>query len=414
MPAQQISPLKKAIFSVAALMLFLFLFFIIGEVMFRIFRGAPNPLSRTTQLSQEYLFKPNSVLENRSSKHGEFSYTAHINRYGYRGADFAMPKEEGKLRVFAVGDSFTFGVGSQDNETIPYLIEENLKQQGLNTEVVNAGIGHASPLRHVVNFRNIHFKYGPDVVLLLLDMTDIQDDWRQERYAVFDENGQVKFFDTTYLNGKRSLWRTLAFYSAFCKYIDQKVLTSWEKLRLLGLMGYIRVKQEEKRAKAVIVNAEEGAYPDSVLLEYDGFLMMRGKTRERLIRQQFARTGKYLLEIKQLLEERGIPMALVMYPHGIYVGEDQWNEGRVTWGFEAGKQYSDRLPFEMVEAFAKANDIPFINTLDAFLAAPKKQYFFDWDGHMTPEGNKIVADVIVRSPAFQGILAQRQGIVKED
>jgi len=103
-----------------------------------------------------------------------------------------------------------------------------------------------------------------------------------------------------------------------------------------------------------------------------------------------------------------------MYPHGIYVGADEWNDGRATWGFEKNKLYTDHFPFELVGSYARENNLPFINALDDFLKAPEQKYFFDWDGHMTPEGNKIVADVIVRSPAFQGILAQRQGIVKED
>ena len=93
-----------------------------------------------------------------------------------------------------------------------------------------------------------------------------------------------------------------------------------------------------------------------------------------------------------------------MYPHGIYVGGDQWNKGRLTWGFEEGKKYTDYLPFELVAEYARNEKIPFINTLDDFLKAPPKKYFFDWDGPMNPSGNAIVAQSVVDSPAFQAIL----------
>ena len=51
------------------------------------------------------------------------------------------------MRIFAVGDSFTYGVGSEDDQTIPYLIEKRLILEGLDAEVINAGIGHTSPIK---------------------------------------------------------------------------------------------------------------------------------------------------------------------------------------------------------------------------------------------------------------------------
>ena len=141
-------------------------------------------------------------------------------------------------------------------------------------------------------------------------------------------------------------------------------------------------------------------------MEYDGLLMLRGKEKEALIREHFKRSAGYLTKIRDLLAARHIPLLIVMYPHGIYVGGDQWGQGRLTWGFEAGKKYTDFLPFEIVEDFAKEQKIPFINVLDDFLKAPGDKYFFDWDGHMTPKGNMIAADAVVRNQNFQRILKE--------
>ena len=85
-----------------------------------------NRLESITQFDSSSLFEPDTTIESQSSVEGEFDYTANINRYGYRGNDFDLKKERGLKRVFAVGDSFTFGVGSEDYETIPYLVEEKL------------------------------------------------------------------------------------------------------------------------------------------------------------------------------------------------------------------------------------------------------------------------------------------------
>jgi len=35
--------------------------------------------------------------------------------------------------------------------------------------VINAGIGHASPIYHYLNLKNFHLKFEPDVVVLMLD-----------------------------------------------------------------------------------------------------------------------------------------------------------------------------------------------------------------------------------------------------
>jgi len=398
----ELSPAKKFIFSLTAFFLLILILLIINEIIFRMIKGPPNSLFSITQIEKDYLFKPNSVMEKQtSSVPGEFCYTTHINKYGYRGADFSLSKEQDKLRIFAVGDSFTFGVGAEDNETIPYLIEQGLIKKNIKAEVINAGIGHASPITHYVNLRDIHLSYQPDAVLLLLDLTDIQDDWRHEQNAVYDQQGKITHFDPTYINGKRDWWRTLVYYSASFHHLNKKVVRSWQKLRLLGFKHYTQIKKDGERAKGVIATSKDGVFPDNAVLEYDGLLFLRGKEKERLIRQQWQRTAKYIDKIKSLLDEHQIPMILVIYPYGIYVGADQWDEGRKTWGFEANKLYTDHLAFEIVETYAKENNIPFINTLDEFLKAENKKYFFDWDGHMTPDGYKIVAQTILNHPNFQ-------------
>jgi len=152
---------------------------------------------------------------------------------------------------------------------------------------------------------------------------------------------------------------------------------------------------------------EEGSIPDDVLLRFDGLLFLRGQMRERLIRQQFKRTAKYLDQIKALLDQRQIPLILATYPYGIYVGEDQWNEGRRTWGFEKDKLYTDYLPFEIMGDYAKSRGIPFINATPVLIKEHQQSgvpFYYSWDGHMTPAANEIVAKTISSDPQFLNLL----------
>ncbi|MDO8580799.1 MAG: O-antigen ligase family protein [Candidatus Omnitrophota bacterium] len=394
----------KRFFKIVLLNLFILLIlFAVGEICFRIFRGPPPHLTHLVQREKKALFEPNQNIGSASDILGEFDYKAHINHFGYRGRDFNFSKEKGRLRIFAVGDSFTFGVGSNDDQTIPSLIEQNLKEKGVQSEVINAGIGHASPITHYVNLRDMHLQYDPDMVLLLFDLTDLWDDWHTERNAIYDANGEIIEFNSLYVDGKKSRWLACVNYSAFCKYVNDKIVRSFRKLQLLGFREYLKVKQEGKRAKAVIINSRD-IESEEVIMEYDGLLMLRGLEKKALIDKQWKRTKKYLLKINNLLKERNIPMVLIMYPHGIYVGKDQWAKGRETWGFEADKLYTDYYPFELVESFAKENGIPFINTLGAFPLNSSEKFFFNWDGHMTPAGNKIVAKGVVDSPVLEDVV----------
>ena len=395
--------MKKFLFGIITFFILIFVLFGIGEVCFRVFRNDLNPLAEITQKKRTYLFTPNTTMHNVSDKDGDLDYTYKINQYGFRGKDFVFPKPKGTFRIFAVGDSFTFGVGSEENETIPFLMEENLRSQYNNIEVINAGIGHASPITHYVNMKNIHLKYEPDLVILFFDLTDLRDDWRSERDAIINEKGEIVRFDPMFINGKRDWWITCTYYSAFCRYFHNKVVRSFKKIKTLGLKEYARTIKEGKRAKAVI-STSIGKVSDEDVIEYDGLLMMRGREKERLIRKHWERTASYLTKIRDLLSEKEIPLVIVMYPHGIYLEGNQWEKGRVTWGFEEGKVYKDYLPFEIMKEFCERENILFINTLDDFLKADVRKYFYDWDGHMTPAGNKIVAEAIFSNEDFKMML----------
>lgn len=395
--------MKKAIFWVVYIV-FLFGVFCVGaEVVFRVFRKPLPSLHIITQNEKRFLLTPGASLRSVSSVPGEFDYVASVNRFGYRGEDFAMPRDPGRLRIFAVGDSFTFGVGAEEHETIPYLLQEKARKLGYDVEVVNAGIGHAGAARHYMNVRDIHLQYQPDLVVLLLDLTDLVDDWHAERHGIFDKDGELRAIDYTFVDGKRDWWRTIVQHSAFGKWFHNKFVRLAGKIRDLGLKNYVMAKLQGKRAKAVIIS-EQRVRTKEEILQYDSLLMLRGLDQKELIEEQWERTGHYILKIRDLLAERNIPLVLVMYPHGIYVGETQWHEGRKTWGFDQNRRYDDLFPFKLVERFAAANGIAFINTLDAFLLAEDRPYFFDWDGHMTPDANEIVARTIVLNPRFQQYL----------
>ncbi|HEY0513306.1 MAG TPA: SGNH/GDSL hydrolase family protein, partial [Thermoanaerobaculia bacterium] len=105
----------------------------------------------------------------------EFDSRVSINREGLRGPEIG-PKAAGALRVLALGDSFTFGVGAQGGETYPARLQEILRARGVRAEVLNAGApGYGVP-DEVAWFERWGRPLAPDVVLVTVFVgNDLQD-----------------------------------------------------------------------------------------------------------------------------------------------------------------------------------------------------------------------------------------------
>ena len=362
-------------------------------------RGLKNSMGN---LNKKYWhsFKPNSWFRLVASKNNEYDVAVKINNFGFRGEDISIEKKPGTARIMAIGDSFTFGVGAEEYETIPFLIGKALKDEGRKIEVINAGFGSYSPVLHYLKLRDEYLEFKPDLVLLFFDFSDLADDWRAERSLIYDKSGKIVRCDPSFVNGRRDWWLALRTHSKLCAYLHNKLIRSFEKIRALGLKEYLKAKLQGKRAKSLIVDKDiKGKDP----IEYDGYLMIRGREKLSLIKRHFERTEKYLNLIKGLLDERGIPMILVIYPYGIHVGPDQWETGREYWGFERGRTYDDYYAFDILEDYAKRNEIGCINLLPNFLKNKEKRLFFDIDGHFTPEADRVAADAIVANPAFNKV-----------
>lgn len=61
----------------------------------------------------------------------EFKTTVSVNSLKLRDIEI-KPKEANEYRILCLGDSFTFGLGVNDNETYPRILEQILRQKTLN------------------------------------------------------------------------------------------------------------------------------------------------------------------------------------------------------------------------------------------------------------------------------------------
>ena len=89
-----------------------------------------------------------------------------MNKYGLRGADPDMTA--GRVRIVDVGDSYTFGWGVPESDTIPAKIEDRLKTVLANDkiDVINFGVPGTNPFNFYSYVEKYAAQFKPDVVMV--------------------------------------------------------------------------------------------------------------------------------------------------------------------------------------------------------------------------------------------------------
>lgn len=109
------------------------------------------------------------------------------NSLGFRAPELQTPKPPGTLRVLALGDSLTWGVGVAEEarytDILAGLLAARVPTAG-RVEVVNLGLPGASTVAELGTLRRLGDRVQPDVVVLGFCLNDPQPrghDWSPER-----------------------------------------------------------------------------------------------------------------------------------------------------------------------------------------------------------------------------------------
>lgn len=103
----------------------------------------------------------------------DFSVTTHA---GLRSDP--VPETKRRFRVLALGDSCTFGVGVNDDETWPAQLQRMLREEGIEAEVLNAGVPGYSAFQGMRFLASRGLALSPDLVLVTFGFNDFDDGMR--------------------------------------------------------------------------------------------------------------------------------------------------------------------------------------------------------------------------------------------
>jgi len=311
---------------------------------------------------------------------GEYNVSAYLNNLGYRGKEFSIPKPPDNLRVLIIGDSMTFGWGVADSETYPYLIENILKEKGVNNvEVINAGYkGGLSPDSFYVYLKNEGLKLSPDIIILGFfvgnDITDLSGNiWEKT-----DNNGLPEKV------------------ASCCHAVDGHILRN---KYITFKYRYPILRESHLFISLVdILQQKFHLFPEQTAFSFRGETMMFCTLNPdciHLFSIEEEKTLRLIREMNNLAKNKGSKFLVAMLPVDLQLysqAKDKYARYNITWGPKPGEEAF--LQKRLADYFDQ-NDIKYLDLYQYFDQNRDRGYpFFPIDAHFNKIGTQLAAESI--------------------
>jgi hypothetical protein len=285
-----------------------------------------------------------------------------------------------KHRVILLGDSFTFGLGVASEASLASHLEKNLRQ-GAGTDslaVLNAGIGGYSPFLSKLLFAQRVAEYQPTVVLLVLDATDIGDDYTYMKRAE-NSTGMTSF---PFADGTPPKYRGAL----------RELIRPYER-RLRAWFVYPLQVARAWGGQLSSANRSGDYYNFEIEIggvgEKNRFFIYRHSLD--VTRHLFDATMRNIDEIAHLAARTGAKFALAITPRFHH-----WNVKECPHNWERAEYRLDEpYQFEYFRYFDEARrGYPIINLLPDFQATDMYPLVFTDDPHWNNNGHAFVAETL--------------------
>ena len=134
--------------------------------------GMPDALYPSAEVEVQVVEGSDGKPHERMRGHDLYHRFRHNHR-GLRGPEIP-PRAAGALRVALVGDSFVYGIGVSEQDSIPGQLQLLLRTRTPGAEVLNAGTPGAGLEHHADRVASVVRDYRPDVLVLVLLYNDFE------------------------------------------------------------------------------------------------------------------------------------------------------------------------------------------------------------------------------------------------
>lgn len=281
-----------------------------------------------------------------------------LNGDGFRGRRLSPAKSEGVFRVISIGDSTTFGGFVENEQTYTFLLEKNLRAQGVNAEIMNAGIPGTTLWQQRMLVERRLLDYRPDLLIFYTSPS-----YRADFFVLHEaENGRVNI---------------------------QKMQRGLARLRLYRILR--RWLRPPKFEEVVNQYFEGHARPDG---EIDAVTAMK-QAREDLIRlRDIARKDRIGLLVAPVQVAAPFQAA---QRKDIRPGDPKWPDLLVRFN----------ETYLMMDVLREL-EIPSCDPGGAFFEAYSREKLFLDDTHFTPAGHGLMSRVIEDCLRKNGLLPKKR------
>jgi len=311
---------------------------LVVEAGLRLFRLAPAQGIATVNAKQYErvpgMFAPNQRV--RDLQKPALPYTVTIDSLGFRGSHFSRGKPANQWRIVMLGDSYVYGDFVEDNQTLPFQLQERLRSACHDALVINAGLGGTTIVDQAFMLQRA-LALAPDLVILLY---------------VFD--------DFENLGNAKSSWELFA---------ENRLQKSRFPLSVVyPVLRGTALWNLALKARATRLNR------DGETALHQAYARDSAETTTHLRN----RYGAALLALRDTLKAHGVAFVLAMFPAQSELKEASAN---LTW----------------MERFAGTHAINAVSLQSAFQAShlqAEQLFLIPEDGHPRPQGYSIAAEAV--------------------
>jgi lysophospholipase L1-like esterase len=336
----------------------------ICEILSRIIYKIDLPYFTDMNGKREQLQLPDNELGHRNKPNfdgwlvaTEFKNRIQTNSDGFRGRHDFLSNKGGKLRIMALGDSFTFGFGVEEDDVFVKKIAAILQDRlSIPVEVLNLGVAGYGTIQEFLLFQK--YKYlKPDIVILGFFARD----------AFAEEGGNdlvdnYRFFHK-YIEGKADQNENYLSFTRRSR-IFLKKYSNLYRLTELYFGGYFRKKY----------------LPERENLE--------------LRRVAWGLTSNYLLRFDAELQNQNIVCFLVWIPFPSTI-------------VSQNHSVADNI------AALGLHNIILMDPLEAMKSNPMN-YYYSLDSHWNAKGHDLVASLLSKKIIETGMLSKTKDPSKKD
>lgn len=362
------------------------------------------------------IFPPGSSLTYRTP---EFTFTAEINRMGFRDREFSPAKGAG-TRVLAIGDSFTYGWGVGAEQSWPKVLEVGLRERGRDVEVANLGQPGASPVVYAQTAAKAISLLKPDLVVVGITQGDDLAQLKRESGSSLPGRGaEVQeavsgprqggtsrlagavigrlYPNFLFLLRRRAVSRQVV--NVEWKSQAERVLqtlTPEERLRFERLDGEVRGRFVEGELNPDLLQGSLRR-PDYFLETLD--------TSRPAVRAMISSMGQALTDIKEVAAGNQAEVVVVSIPYKVYASRRDLESTRRLGLDLAPEMVTGNAASEAISAACANAGVRMFDLTEAFRAqASGAPLFFELDGHLNPQGHEVFARLL--TPALESYLSE--------